>query len=349
MSLLDRYISSIFFKNLLLVLAALVGIYLLIDFIEKVDNFLEAGEGVAATGRYLLLKVPLISEQIMPVCLLLAVIITFGSLSHNREILAMQAGGIRLIRTIAPLVLAAVAICLLMAAAAQWLTPASTRATNRIWYEEVKNEKARGTVIRGLTFHRGSEGIYAFRRTGEKNLFRDFSYVSRDERGKMRLFIAAGEARWLGDRWLLTRLLIQEGDQRPHFLRQSELPLPDRPEDFFQPPYHLDEQSLSTLLAERGRDRGAALTLQKRLSYIFLGLPLIFLGLPLLILFIRRYNIGLAIAIPASCVLAFIAWGGWSFAIAAAAGRTLPPALFAWSIHLLCLSAGIFIFRWVER
>ncbi len=349
MTLLDRYLGAIFFRNLVLVLATLVGIYLLIDFIEKVDNFLEAGKTVALTGRYLLLKIPLICEQIMPVCLLLAVVISVGILSHDREILALHAGGISLVRIIAPLLTAVALISLLMTAAAQWLTPVAVSTTNRIWYEEVKNEKARGTVIRGMTFHQGKKGIYAFKRTTGKNHFRDFSYVARDRGERLTLFVAAREARWRKGKWDLKQVFIQRGTTAARYLKRMDLTLPDRPEEFFQPPYHLDEQPLSILFRQRNQDRAAALTLQKRLSYLFLGLPLTFLGLPMLVLLTRQRRTSLALALPASCVLAFIAWGGWSFSIAVAANSAYPPVIFAWSVHLACLILGIMLFRQVGR
>ncbi len=349
MTLLDRYLATIFLRNLALVLATLVGIYLLIDFIEKVDNFLEAGKSVALAGRYLLLKIPLICEQIMPVCLLLAVVISVGALSHNREILAMHCGGITLTRIIVPLLACVIAISLLVTAAAQWLTPTAVSTTNRIWYEEVKNEKARGTVIRGMTFHRGKNGIYSFKRLKQKNHFRDFSYVARDHGHRLSIFVSARKASWKDGSWLLSQVFVQNGDGEARYLEQMGITLPDHPDEFFQPPYHLEEQPLSTLFRDRVRDRGAALTLQKRLSYLFLGLPLVVLGLPLLILMIRRWQTSLALAIPASCVLAFIAWCRWSFSIAMAANYNASPFLFAWSAHLVCLTGGIFLFRQVGR
>jgi len=349
MTLLDRYLAGIFARNLLLVLAALAGIYLLIDFIEKVDDFLEAGKSAFSCLHYLAFKLPLICEQIMPVCLLLAAVICVAVLSHNREILAMHACGITLARIIVPLMACVAAASLLTAAAAQWLTPAATATTNRIWYEEVKNEKARGTVIRGMTFHRGAEGIYAFRRTGDENLFTAFSYAARNPDNSIKVFLSARRARWDNGRWRLEDVFIEKEGADPLFLKNTVISLPDRPEEFFQPPYHLDEVPLSTLFAQKNRDRAAALTLQKRLSFLFLGIPLALVGLPLLILMIRRWNTGLAVAIPASCVLAFLAWGWWSFSIAMAASRTAaPPALFAWSAHAACLAAGLFLFAKVR-
>ena len=39
MSLLYRYIFSQFTRNLLMVISSLIAIYLLVDFFEKIDNF----------------------------------------------------------------------------------------------------------------------------------------------------------------------------------------------------------------------------------------------------------------------------------------------------------------------
>ena len=49
MSLLDRYLLGQFWRNLLLVATALAAIYMLIDFFERVDNFLEAGKSIGLT------------------------------------------------------------------------------------------------------------------------------------------------------------------------------------------------------------------------------------------------------------------------------------------------------------
>jgi len=42
MKLLDRYLMAQFAKNLALVICSLIAIYLLVDFFERMDNFLEA-------------------------------------------------------------------------------------------------------------------------------------------------------------------------------------------------------------------------------------------------------------------------------------------------------------------
>nr|MDA8165772.1 LptF/LptG family permease [Desulfobacteraceae bacterium] len=72
MKLLDRYLLGQFLRNLALVLSSLVAVYLLVDFFDRIDNFLEHGKPLSLAIKYFLLKIPLIFDQIMPVCILLA-------------------------------------------------------------------------------------------------------------------------------------------------------------------------------------------------------------------------------------------------------------------------------------
>ena len=70
--LLNRYILRNFLRNLGLLLAALIALYMLIDFFEKIDNFLEKGKSTGLILKFFLLNIPFIVEQMSPVCVLLA-------------------------------------------------------------------------------------------------------------------------------------------------------------------------------------------------------------------------------------------------------------------------------------
>ena len=73
MSILDRYLIKEIIKHFGIVLVAATGIYLVVDFFENVDKFLEAGVPIGRMLQFLQLKLPLIIVQITPVCILLAV------------------------------------------------------------------------------------------------------------------------------------------------------------------------------------------------------------------------------------------------------------------------------------
>lgn len=358
MKLVDRYLIACFCKNLALVLGALLAIYLLIDFFERVDNFLAAELGPGLAVKYLLLKVPLIFEQLLPVGLLLAGIITLGMLNRHHELMALQAAGLNLRRIVRPLLLAAAAFILLGLAASQWLLPPTMAEGNRIWYEQVRQEGAKGIERHGRFYYRGRDGIYSFLPTpGDGDRLRDFSYLTRDDQYRLKELLSAAEAVWDGRSWTLhqgqrQRVVGGEEELTVEPFSRLAVELPETPADFFLPPYALSERSLSklyrqaTVEAATPRRDEARLELHRKLSYSMLGLPLLLTGIPILLAMHRGRGRDLALAIPAAAFLAFITWGLWSIGQALAAAAYLPPALAAWLIHFGAGFAGwYFIIR----
>ncbi|MBW1790790.1 MAG: LptF/LptG family permease, partial [Deltaproteobacteria bacterium] len=103
MTLLDRYLIKQFLGNMLLVLGSLVAVYLLVDFFERIDDFIEAEKSIGLAALYFLLKIPFILDQLLPVCILLAGIITIGLLYRSRELMSLHAGGINIFRVSFPI------------------------------------------------------------------------------------------------------------------------------------------------------------------------------------------------------------------------------------------------------
>ena len=90
MSTIDRYLTKEIFKYFAIVLMAAVGIYLAVDFFENADKFINAGLSVSRILLFFQLKIPLIIAQITPVGILLAVLIAFGMMNKNNEIVALK-------------------------------------------------------------------------------------------------------------------------------------------------------------------------------------------------------------------------------------------------------------------
>ena len=123
----------------------------------------------------------------------------------------------------------------------------------------------------------------------------------------------------------------------------------EAPEEFFVPPYKIEEISYSKLLrqalANKVSNRESLVEFHRRFSYAFLGIPLLLLGLPVLLAVHKNKGRDLALAIPVSCGLAFAAWGGWSASQSLAKTATLPPGIASWSIHLLTIGLGCFLLK----
>jgi len=357
MTLLDRYIFRQFFLNLLLVLTSLVAIYLLVDFFERIDNFNEAGKPLSLAFSYFILKIPFIYDQMAPVCILLAGVITLGILGKNSELMSLNAGGISLLRIVVPLIAASLLFTFLTIIMAQWVLPRSNARTNEIWYQQVNERVEKGIVRKGRTFYGGTKGIYTFKRPDPKrNEFTQFTYLEWEGPDhKMKLFLTAENASWSEvSGWTFTRGQLEtrrpDGTYNIELFQEVSLPLPETPALFFVPEYQVTELSLLELSKKAGEsishgDWQGTLAINERLSFIFLGVPLLLLSIPMMYSLQRKWNRDLSMTIPISCVLAFFAWAGWNVAQSLAQAAYVNPLIASWSIHVVLTVSGFF-FLW---
>ena len=84
MSLLFRYLTKNNAYILLPTLAVGVGLYILTDLFERLDNFIEADVPVSMIATYFLVKMPLVISQILPVIFLLSTVIQLCIMARSR-------------------------------------------------------------------------------------------------------------------------------------------------------------------------------------------------------------------------------------------------------------------------
>jgi lipopolysaccharide export system permease protein len=329
-----------------MIMAGFISIYLLIDFFEKIDNFLEKGKSFGLITKFFLYNIPFIIDMMSPVCILLAGVVTLGVLNHSNELIALKACGIPLKKITAPIIAAAMVCVLLFLLMSQLVLPKTIAATNHIWNKEVKGRVPLGIYRSGRYYYRGQEGIYSFARPDpHKNAFRSFSYTVWNRAYDLEQLVAAESAQWDKGVWSLTNGQIQQAAQDSAFTYQvfntRNIPFPETPNDFFVPAYHTMELSLVELYQETRHPKSeeesnkAWTEFYGRISYTFLGLPLLLLGLPLLLVVYRKWGRDLSLAIPVSCGMAFICWGAYTTLQSLAKAGYFHPLAAALSVHLV--------------
>jgi LPS export ABC transporter permease LptF/LPS export ABC transporter permease LptG len=114
--LLDAYVVREFFGMFVLVLASFVMLMLVFTFFELVGDILRNHIPLITVGDYLFNLAPSMVYTITPLAVLIAVLVTFGLLNRNSEIVAMKATGISLYRLVIPIVSisAVLALCLFL-------------------------------------------------------------------------------------------------------------------------------------------------------------------------------------------------------------------------------------------
>ena len=110
--LLDKYVVNQFIGIFLLVLTGFVVLILVFTVFDLLKDILSHDIGWLIVGQYLINLTPSMIYQITPLAVLIAVLVTFGVLNRNSEIIAMKASGISLYRLMIPVI----AIAILMSA-----------------------------------------------------------------------------------------------------------------------------------------------------------------------------------------------------------------------------------------
>jgi lipopolysaccharide export system permease protein len=236
---------------------------------------------------------------------------------------------------------------------AQWILPWTISASNRIWYEDIQGKVPLGAHRNGRYYYKGSEGFYSFEWNDPgKFIFRNFSYSTWDNDYHLDTLITCEKAEYNQTTWQLQKGQVQKRADKKYEIQifdDRQIKLPESPEMFFVPEYKSAEMSLTDLykdISRKDTDSEKAMALAEffgRLSYVLLGLPLILLGLPILILSYQKWGRDLSIAIPASCGMAFIAWGLWGALQSLARVDYIPPLFSATIVHFVFAAAGLYL------
>ena len=102
--ILDEYVVREFINIFVLVLSGFVMLMLVFTFFELVGDILRNHISLTTVGAYLVNLTPSMLYTIAPLAVLIAVLVTFGVLNRNSEIIAMKATGISLYRLVIPIV-----------------------------------------------------------------------------------------------------------------------------------------------------------------------------------------------------------------------------------------------------
>ncbi len=155
MMLLHRY----FLKNnlyiLLLCLAIGVGVYLLADLFDRLDDFIEAGCSSSIIFTYFIVKIPLIISQILPAVYLVSVLLLLTLMARSNELVALQAGGISFARIVRFFVVYSLIWSFLQLGFSQYLGVWGEERAGLIWKEDVRKTQMDRRILHNVWFKDG--------------------------------------------------------------------------------------------------------------------------------------------------------------------------------------------------
>lgn len=105
--ILDRYVTREYLRVFALGLTALLGIFYVSTFVELSDKLFGGQATTSALLEYFVFQTPQFVHYAVPLAVLIATLVTIGTLTKNSELLVMRACGISLYRAAVPLLVLA--------------------------------------------------------------------------------------------------------------------------------------------------------------------------------------------------------------------------------------------------
>jgi lipopolysaccharide export system permease protein len=354
-SILNRYILTAFGRIFSLSLAAFVGIYLLVDFFEKVDDFIGNHASFGQYFWYFFNKIPVIAVQVSPLAVLMGVFMTLGGLARSNELTAIRSGGISLWRISVPLLGVSLAIALTVSAANEYLVPLSVKKINYILGTEVKGKTQPVFKRDRLWYREGNNIIFIRLALPEKGMLQGVSIFRLGNNSQLTGRTDAADAVFQsGGTWIFHDLTIRSFDPGTgsvagvEHLGQKLLNLNKSPADFTWSSRNKGELSLRELsrLAGKLQAEGFDATryrvdIQNRLAMPFASVIMAFLGIPFALR--QGRNAGLAMGVAVSVGIGIAYHIVQAMLVAFGYSAVIPPAVAAWSGHVLFGLLGIWL------
>jgi len=137
MKLIDLYIIKQFVWHFLFALVAIIMIFIIIDLMENVDDFIDRGAPVEIVILYYIYFIPEMIKSMIPVAMLLSSLFTTGKLSTQNELVAMKAGGVSLYRFMVPFLIIGVIVTCASVYFNGWVVPLANKEKYQIEREHL--------------------------------------------------------------------------------------------------------------------------------------------------------------------------------------------------------------------
>ena len=361
MSLLRRYVLKRFVYCYVLSATGLIGIFLIVDFFERVDEFIRRDASYSDLVFYFIYNIPGIAFYMAPQAVLLATVITLAVLARDNEIIAMKAGGVGIVGITLPILGAAVVVALLVLASNEYLAPIATKKMNYIFKVKVQGQQTYGDTYVGedpfakqLWFVAKDKAIWNIRQFDpEEGRISDARIFYRFDNGLIRKRIDVKEVVWNGTHWEFVdgflRTFDQEGNGTTEYFEKKIIPVLETPDDFVRNIIiHSDEMSLRELYKEiqemtsEGKDTlKHRVEFHQKISYPFISIVLALLAIPLSLRSSRHGGVLFCVGI--NLAVGFVFSFLYAMGVSLGFGGFLSPLFAAWGPFILFSSLGFYL------
>lgn len=357
MNTLDRYIQNLFLKNLAFILLALVSLYAIIEFIEKVDDFIEHQAAIIYYLLFPVYNLPLMVSNTLPMAALLSAFVTVGGLARTNQLTALLGGGLSVSRISRPIFLIGFLLSGMLLVCNLWLTPLGIQETEYIKNVELKKEtKSPINEAKNVFFRSDDRIVHIQRSFPQRKTLIGVTTITFNDQFKPEQRLQAASATYDNNGvWKLEDVKIWHfsttGKTISSYEEHAEWPLNlkkeprdvaqlwNAPEEMTQTELH---RIINTIKTDGHDPKVYQLESHLRFSKAFIPIIMILIGMPFAMQRGRQASFALGVVISLSIFIAYFIL----YAVFAALGSSaiLPPLIAAWSANILMALVGTWMF-----
>lgn len=357
MKIIDRYLIKQFLQTIVFALLGFILIFIVVDMMENLDDFLDQHVQKVIIVQYYLVFIPEIVRLLLPVSLLFGGLFTIGKMSNLNEITAIKAGGVSMYRSMLPLVITAVIICMGDIYFSGYLVPKANKSKTSIERKYLNKNRAdaqtniffQDTKTRTVSIGYFNEEQNQATKVGVQEF--DPTDIT-----KLQRRIDANTMRYdsAGHQWLLAngsvRVFAPTTDHLTRFTSMAVNDFHFKPHDLVvkqQKPAEMDITELKETIVNQSRagndPRIWEIEYYSRISFSLTGIIIVLFGLPFST---NRRRGGLAIQIGVNILITFIYLVLYKVVEAFGTNGSLHPVLTAWLVNVgFLIAAGINLVR----
>lgn len=350
MTIIHAYVTRLFFKYFGMVLGMIIAIYLSIDFFGKIDNFMRISLPAPRIIIYYLYEIPMIISQITPAALLLGVLVVFGLMSKNNEIIALKSGGISEYYLVTPVLVIGLCMSIALFFFTETVAPITNAKASRL-LEKKSEKKQLVTSTAKNIWIRGDKSIthISFYNPVDKTIF-GISIIYFDEKFAISKRVDAKRGIFQDGRWVLFGTMTQKfdypsGNTEELFADSMGVDLDLLPEDLKRVEQESEEMSFAGLFKyiQKIEKEGYDATKYKVDLYAKTAFPFVCLIMSLIgsgIALRGKTREGMSVSFAYGIITAFSYWGLYSFCLSLGYGDMIPPLIAAWITNVIFFFAA---------
>ena len=355
LQIIDRYVNRIFFLYFGLTLTICVSLVYLFTFFELIDDVLENDISYTVLLNYYFYLLPHVLILIIPISILIATLLTFGSLEQTNQIIAFKACGISIYRLIVPVLIITLAISSLIFVLQEHILPYANQRQDNL-RDIIQGRPAQTHYQVGHNWIFGQDNrLYNYNYyDSNRAVFAEISVYELDiAKNQLLGHTYAQRAEWNPHTrgWILhngwSRTFQPGNNSQFSTFKQENFFFPETPRYFQKEVKDSNKMTYGELkkyifsLQQGGFEVDQLKTeLNKKISFPMVNIIMVILGIPFAFSLGRKgafHGIGIGV------LLGIIYWGTFGIFGVLGSNGMLAPALAAWGPNLLFATGGLLL------